>query len=246
MTHADRRQTQTTEQYAADDLETMSLARRYGAHMYGLFEPFIGRRILEVGCGIGTVTRRLLDVADLVVAIEPNPNCAERAKQALGTHPKLTLHECLLEECDAAAMSAHRFDTIVCFNVLEHIADDAAALRTFHDLIVPGGHVLIWVPAIPAAYGPLDAELGHFRRYTKLTLRQAFAGSGLDLISLRYSNPIGLVGWMYNAHVTKSIAHSPGQVQLFETLVAPWALPLERMIPPPIGLSLVAVGKRRS
>jgi hypothetical protein len=39
--------------------------------------------------------------------------------------------------------------------------------------------------------------------------------------------------------------HSVGQVKLFERLVAPWALPLERLVRPPIGLSLVAVGRKR-
>jgi len=133
---------------------------------------------------------------------------------------------------------------VFCVNVLEHIEDDAAALATFRNVVQPGGHVLIWVPAVPAAYGPLDAELGHHRRYTKASLSRAFAGAKLEIVSLRYTNPIGLIGWMYNSHVGRSTTHSPLQIKLFETLVAPWALPLDRLIPPPLGLSLVAVGRR--
>jgi hypothetical protein len=107
------------------------------------------------------------------------------------------------------------------------------------------GNVLIFVPAIQAAYGPLDAALGHHRRYTKRTLRKAFESAGLDLVTLRYTNPIGLLGWMYNAHVSKTTVHTTGQVRLYEQLVAPWALPLDRLVPPPIGLSLFAVGRPR-
>ena len=95
-----------------------------------------------------------------------------------------------------------------------------------------------------AAYGPLDAELGHHRRYSKRTLSQAFSDAGLELTMIRYTNPIGLIGWMFNSHITKTRVHSLGQVKLFETLVAPWALPLERLFTPPIGLSLMAVGTR--
>lgn len=243
-TPTDRRYTQTQHEYAADDLETMQEARRYAAHVFGMFRPYIGRRVLEVGCGIGTMTRKLAGVADAVFAVEPNLNCAERAREAVGADPKVSLHVAHLEECDQADLRAHRFDTVFCVNVLEHIEDDVAALRAFKDVIVPGGHVLIYVPALQAAYGPLDAELGHHRRYSKATLARAFAEAGLPLDLLRYSNPIGLLGWMFNAHVTKSTAHSRGQVKLFETLVAPWALPLERLVPPPIGLSLVAVGRK--
>ena len=246
MNHTDRRHTQTEHEYAADDLETMQEARRYGDHLFNLFRGHIGKRVLEVGCGIGTMSERLLAMADDVFAVEPNPHCAERTRQALGTHPRFTMRECLLEECDPAELASHRFDTVYCSNVLEHIEDDVAALSTFRDVIVPGGKVLIFVPAVPAAYGPLDAELGHHRRYSKTTLAKAFHDAGLDLLTLRYTNPIGLLGWMYNAHITKSTAHSLTQVKLFETLVAPWAMPLERLISPPVGLSLVAVGQKRS
>ena len=243
--HVDRRYTQTQERYPADDLEKMQEARRYSAHLFNLFREHIGKRVLEVGSGIGTMTRPLVDVADVVVGLEPNVNCVSRLEDTMRDQSKVTLHACHLEECDRAELINHRFDTVVCVNVLEHIEDDAGALRTFKDVIVPNGRVLIFVPAVQAAYGPLDAELGHHRRYSKPTLAKAFADAGLDLLTLRYTNPIGLLGWMYNAHVSKSTAHSPAQVKLFETLVAPWALPLERMISPPIGLSLVAVGQKR-
>ena len=243
-TYTDRRQSQTEEEYAADDLETMQEARRYGRHLFGLLRPHVGRRVLEVGCGIGTMSRRLTDIADEVLAIEPNVNCAARVQEQLRNDPKFSLRVCHLESCDPAELASHRFDTVFCVNVLEHIEDDVAALRLFRDVVAPGGKVLIWVPALMAAYGPLDAELGHFRRYSKASLRHAFRQAGLEVVSLRYTNPIGLLGWMYKAHVARSNAHSSRQIRLFETLVATWALPLERLVVPPIGLSLAAVGRR--
>jgi SAM-dependent methyltransferase len=135
-----------------------------------------------------------------------------------------------------------RFDSVVCVNVLEHIADDGEALRVFREVLVPGGRVIIFVPAVQAAYGPLDAELGHHRRYSKSSLARSFAAGGLNVAVLRYTNPIGLAGWMYNSKILKTRAHSLAQVRLFDRLVAPWALPLERLIPPPIGLSLIGIG----
>jgi ubiquinone/menaquinone biosynthesis C-methylase UbiE len=245
VTVIDRRYTQTSDRYAADDLEIMQQARRYADHVFGLFRSHVGARVLEVGCGIATMSRRLLEVADWVVGVEPNTNCAAMANRTLGDHPRFQLRVCHLEDCDASELASHRFDTVFCVNVLEHIADDVAALRTFRDVLVPGGRVLIFVPAVQAAYGPLDAALGHHRRYSKPSLAKVFREAGLQVVALRYTNPIGLLGWMYGAHVTKSTQHSPTQIRLFETLVAPWALPLERILVPPIGLSLVAVGEKR-
>ncbi|MGH9349077.1 MAG: class I SAM-dependent methyltransferase [Vicinamibacterales bacterium] len=245
VTVIDRRFSQTQDRYAAEDLEIMQEARRYAGHVFDLFRNHIGTRVLEVGCGIGTMSRRLVEIAGSVVAIEPNAACADVAHQALGNHSRFELRRCHLEECDRAELAAHRFDTVFCVNVLEHIEDDVAALQAFRDVIEPGGRVLVFVPALQAAYGPLDAALGHHRRYSKRSLAKAFAGAGLDLLTLRYTNPIGLLGWMFAAHVIRSTRHSLAQIRLFESLVAPWALPLERVVPPPIGLSLVAVGAKR-
>jgi 2-polyprenyl-3-methyl-5-hydroxy-6-metoxy-1,4-benzoquinol methylase len=245
-THVDRRFDQTQHAYAANDLEIIEEAHRYGEHVFELFRPFIGRRVLEVGAGIGTMSRKLVRTADLVVGIEPNANCCARLEAVMSAEPKFTMLACHLEECDLDDLRGKQLDTVYCVNVLEHIEDDVAALKTFKELVVPGGHVLIYVPAVQAAYGPLDAELGHHRRYSKRTLGAAFAAAGLDLIRMKYANPIGLIGWMYNAHVTKARHHSLEQVKLFERFVAPWALPLERLIPPPIGSSLIAVGVKRA
>ena len=244
--NVDHRFTQTRKRYAADDLQTMSEARRYQAHIFKLFRPHIGSRVLEVGCGIGTMSRRIIEVAERLVCIEPNVNCAARASEVLDADPRITLRLCHLEECSRAELVQQRFDTIVCANVLEHIEDDLRALRLFRDLLTPaGGHVLIYVPAVQAAYGPLDAALGHHRRYSKRSLRSAFGAAGLELVAMRYTNPIGLLGWMYNAHISHNTEHTAEQVRLFERLVAPWALPLERIATPPIGLSLFAVGRAR-
>jgi len=245
--HIDRCYIQTQVSYATDDLETMREARRYQAHVFNIFRPYVGSRVLEVGSGIGTATEQLLGVASRVVGIEPNRTSIDRLRQRVGHDPRFTLHECHLEDCDPGVLRGERFDTVVCINVLEHIEDDVTALRVFRDLLQPsGGHVLIFVPAMQTAYGPLDAELGHHRRYSRRTLSAAFDAAGLSLDVLRYTNPIGLLAWLFNARVTRSTAHSPRQIAVFERLVAPWALPLERVLPMPIGLSLVAVGRPAS
>jgi 2-polyprenyl-3-methyl-5-hydroxy-6-metoxy-1,4-benzoquinol methylase len=244
-THVDRRHDQTQHEYAASDLEIIEGAHRYGEHIFSLFRPFIGKRVLEVGAGIGTMSRKLVRTSDLVIGIEPNASCVVRLEAAMRAEPRFSMLSCHLEECDLGNLQHQRLDTVYCVNVLEHIQDDVAALKMFRDIVVPGGHVLIYVPAVQAAYGPLDAELGHQRRYSKRTLAAAFAAADLELLRLKYANPIGLIGWMYNSHIAKTRHHSRAQMQLFERFVAPWALPLERLIPPPLGSSLVGVGLKR-
>jgi 2-polyprenyl-3-methyl-5-hydroxy-6-metoxy-1,4-benzoquinol methylase len=247
--NVDHRFTQTSKQYAADDLETMSEAVRYQAHIFGLVRPYIGRNVLEVGCGIGTMSRQILDLhAQLrLVCIEPNANCAVRARETLAGEPRATVRACHLEECSHVELQQERFDTIVCVNVLEHIEDDVRALALFRDVLAgTGGQAIVFVPAIQSIYGPHDAALGHHRRYSKRSLAAAFAAAGQDVVTMKYTNPIGLLGWMYNLYISGNTEHTSGQVRLFDRFVAPWALPLERLSAPPIGLSLFAVGRART
>jgi 2-polyprenyl-3-methyl-5-hydroxy-6-metoxy-1,4-benzoquinol methylase len=244
--HIDRRYIQTQVRFATDDLHTMRDARRYQAHLFSMFRPFIGSRVLEVGSGIGTTTQALVEVADLVVGIEPNRSSVAHLRETVGSHPRFELHDCHLEECDRAQLVAARFDTVLCVNVLEHIEDDAEAVQLFAEIAAPAnGHVLIFVPAVEAVYGPLDAALGHHRRYCKRSLARLFDRAGLHLEVMKYTNPVGLLAWMIYTYVTRRAAHSAHQIALFETLVAPWALPLERIVPVPVGLSLFAVGRPR-
>lgn len=243
-TFPDRRETQTQDAFQAEDLAVMSEARRYAAHLFALMQPYLGSRVLEVGTGIGTMTRRLVEVSDIVVGIEPNVACATRVRAAMSGAERFTLITRHLEECDRAELARHRFDTIVCSNVLEHIQDDVQALAAFGDIVGPAsGRVLIFVPAVQAAYGSLDISMGHHRRYTKPMLADRFRRAGLDLVAMKYSNPLGLLGWLYNVRLKRATAHSLAQVRAFERFVAPWALPLEHIVTPPIGLSLLAVGQ---
>jgi 2-polyprenyl-3-methyl-5-hydroxy-6-metoxy-1,4-benzoquinol methylase len=247
--NVDHRFTQTQERYAADDLETMSEAVRYQAHVFGLVRPYLGTRVLEVGCGIGTMSRQILETSDhlRLVCIEPNANCAARADDELRGQERVTIRKCHLEECDRADLRRQHFDTIVCVNVLEHIEDDIQALTLFQEVVAgAGGQVLIYVPAVQGIYGPHDAALGHHRRYSKRSLTAAFAAAGLEMVMVKYTNPIGLLGWMYNLYISGNTEHSSHQVRFFDRFVAPWALPLERIVTPPIGLSLFAVGRARS
>jgi 2-polyprenyl-3-methyl-5-hydroxy-6-metoxy-1,4-benzoquinol methylase len=247
--NVDHRYTQTQKRYAADDLETMSGAVRYQAHVFSLVRPHLGSQVLEVGCGIGTMSRQILETSEQLrlVCIEPNVNCVRRAGEELRGHERATIKMCHLEECDRGELGRQRFDTIVCVNVLEHIENDIQALTLFREVVAgTGGRVIIFVPALQAIYGPHDAALGHHRRYSKRSLTAAFAAAGLDVVTVKYTNPIGLLGWMYNLYISGRTEHTSQQVRLFERFVAPWALRLERVVTPPIGLSLFAVGRART
>jgi 2-polyprenyl-3-methyl-5-hydroxy-6-metoxy-1,4-benzoquinol methylase len=244
-TDVDRRWTQLQDAFAARDLHQMRRAARYTDWLVGLIRPHCGRRLLEVGAGIGTISRPLLRTVDYLCALEPNPACFEALHQTLHAEARAECRRWRIEDCDAAFIASRRIDTIVCVNVLEHIEDDREALGRLCSMLPPTGRLVLIVPAVSAVYGPIDAALGHHRRYTPAALETTLADAGLDSVLVRYSNLIGLLGWWYNARVARRVEQSDAQIRVFDRLIVPWWSRLERLIPPPVGLSLVCVAKPR-
>ena len=232
--------------YTLGEQQRMSHAKNYFAWQARLVTREIGRRIIEVGCGVGNFTGALLD-RDAILALDKEPRCIEELQRRYANHPNLRALACDVETLGLDTLNERRSelagfaaDSCVCLNVLEHIADDARALRTMSSLLIPGGVIVLLVPAFPALYGPIDRNLGHYRRYTLNSLTRLAVETGLRVRKAHYMNCAGFFGWWLNSHILKREAQSEKQIAAFEKLV-PALSWLEGIAPPPFGQSLFAV-----
>jgi SAM-dependent methyltransferase len=239
----DRREIQTDDPFILDDLRQMALAPEYNSWIYSLLKLHLGQRILEIGPGIGNISAFMLKDAQILVGMEPNQYCAGVLLDQFGENPKFQLLESRLEEAHPHELRKYNFDTIVCANVLEHIANDIDAVKILKDCLVPGGKLILWVPAIPQVYGPIDAAIGHFRRYTKKTLLEVLDINEFQTTHLFYSNFVGLLGWAFNAYIKRATQQSDEQIKIFNKLV-PIIANIESRISLPVGLSLIAVSSK--
>ncbi len=226
----------------AETLEIMSAAPRYNAWQYERIAPFLGRRILEVGSGIGNMSEHLLGgPIELLVLTDMDPWYRDQLRIRFGSRPDLVVESLVLPDHSAAErFSPYRLDTVVALNVLEHIENDVESLIAMGALMGSGGRVVILVPALESVYGSLDVELGHFRRYSRERLARAFDSAGLQLERLTWFNRIGTIGWWINACVRQQKRIPLAQLRSFDSLVP--LLRFERFIPLPFGQSLIAVG----
>jgi SAM-dependent methyltransferase len=198
--------------------------------------------VLEVGSGIGNMTR-LLYGRDLVVATDMEQAYLDILRNRFRRNPAIGVARLDLgSDEDCAAIAHHEFDTVVALNVLEHIPDDLGALRRIYDLLSPGGHVLLFVPADQKLFGTMDTQVGHMRRYSRETLRQVLEEAGFEPKKITYQNIFGRFGWWLNGQVLKRQHLPGGQSKVFDYLV-----PVLRALEPKDpsnGLSLVAVGQK--
>jgi SAM-dependent methyltransferase len=143
--------------------------------------------ILEVGAGKGALGARLA-TRYRYVGVEPDEVACEAAKEALG---RLGSGEMFCGDVSALPESAP-FDVVCAFEVLEHIEDDAAALRQWRARLEPGGHLLMSVPLYQRRFSSADRFVGHFRRYDPQPLCELLEGSGFTGVKLQtFGFPLG-------------------------------------------------------
>lgn len=220
-------------------LDLLKDTYNYNHWVYSLLRRHIGRRLCEVGAGTGNLTQFFLNL-EHVLCIEPEEEYCEVLRHMAAIHANLTVCPGHLQACASKPGVAGAFDTVVCVNVLEHIEDDIQALREMTGFLQDGGRVLLYVPAAPWAYGRLDAELGHFRRYSKRRIRRLARECGLILRQCQYVNFIGAFGWWWHSRVLRREVISPESARFVDRLV-PYLSALERLVPLWTGQSLFAV-----
>ncbi len=215
---------------------------RVTAWMADLVRAEAGRRVLEVGAGLGTFTSLLLP-RERLIAVEPNVDHGARLRELAARHACLSVVEADFTHDDCRALASERCDTIVCLNVLEHIADDVRALENMYHLLAPGGRALLLVPALRGLFGTLDTYLFHHRRYQRRELAEKLEQSGFRVRKLAYFNLFGTLGWWWNARIRRAEILPTGQLRLYNRLV-PVFRKIEQWTGPPIGQSLWAVAEK--
>ena len=143
--------------------------------------------VLEVGCGQGALGTRL---AQRYRYLGVEPDRASWAVAARGSaRPGGEVRNIAVED-----LGDERFDLVCAFEVLEHIEDDATALKEWSSRLRPGGWLLLSVPAHQHRYGPCDEIAGHFRRYDPAAMTALLTRCGFTEIQLRqYGFPLGYV-----------------------------------------------------
>lgn len=140
-------------------------------------------RILEIGCGPGG-NLPLLGRYGRVTALEMDAYARAFARDNTG----VDVRDGRLP--DALPFAGERFDLVCLFDVLEHVADDHAALTAIGGLLAPGGRLLLTVPAHQWLWSVHDQNLHHQRRYARAALCERLAGSGLVAERVSFFNTL--------------------------------------------------------
>jgi len=228
--------------YGGDILDALSEADQFTRWMANTILPYLGPDVMELGAGMGNLTRLLARRRHRYVATDIDREHLGRLRSRLQHRPNLSTAVCDAMNRKDCEEFAGQMDSIVCLNVLEHIEDDLAALRNVHYMLRPGGRAIILVPQGSAIYGTLDQALGHFRRYSKEELVARMEASGLRLEELIEFNRITYPAWYVNGRILRKRTFSRFQLSVFDWLVPLWRR-IDRWLPWP-ATSIIAIGLR--
>ena len=225
-----------------ETLEIMRAAPRYNRWQYSRVAPYLGRRICEVGSGIGNMSTLILGgPPELLVVTDSDSYYREALRHLFDGRHDVVVEELTLPDQSAGdRFQQYALDTVVALNVIEHIADDLESLRCIRSMLRAGGRAVILVPAFQSLYGSLDRELGHQRRYTRKSLTALMREAGFRVERAFYFNLVGTLGWWINARLRRAPRIPLRQLRYFDSLVP--ALRLEDRVPLPFGQSIIAIG----
>lgn len=228
---------------------TLELFRENDAYSEFLLERLLGLlplpprgRFLEVGCGIGNLTRLLLAQPGLeyLRAIDIDPAYVSRVRAEIDDDRLEVTASTAEAFCPQELRGEARgFDAIICSNVLEHIDDHLGVLKNFRALLRPRGVVYLLVPAHPCLYSGLDENLSHFRRYRRRDFHALAGAAELEVLRLRHFNPLGALGWWLNGKLLRRRELPRGQLSMYTRFAIPASRIVDRLNPFPVGVSLL-------
>jgi SAM-dependent methyltransferase len=218
-------------------LDVLEGADEYADWVASLLPVDLDGRILEVGGGIGSMTRRLARHGT-VTTVEPSQRAFAALCDLAAADPRI---EAVHGTIDALPDDAV-FDTAVLVNVLEHVPDDADLLRQVRAHLDPHGRVVCFVPAHTWLHSRFDDRIGHVRRYRRSGLAEAFGAAGYTVDELRHVNAPGALAWFVGARLL-DLVPSERTTAVYQRAVLPLVGRLEAQWQPPFGQSLVVVAR---
>ena len=231
-------------EHGPDILDTLSDAHRFNQWMADTVSPYLGSDVLELGAGIGNLSRILARRRPRYIATDIDEEHMARLKARLQHRPNVETAFCDLSKPEDFDNWPGTLDSVVCLNVLEHVNDDMGGLRNLFGCLKPGGRAVVLVPQGAAVYGTLDEVLGHFRRYSKAELQEKMGAAGFRVERILEFNRPTYPGWYVNGRILKRKHFSRFQLKVFDHLVWLWRR-LDPVLPwPPT--SIIGIGVRDS
>lgn len=201
--------------YPGKELEIFDKAHLWRGYLYLILKKFIGKKILEVGAGIGSFTKIYFEKSSNITLSEIDNSNHDILIKKFSLNKNVKVENKIINEFNET------FDTILYLSVLEHIENDEKEIANALDRLEEGGHLIICAPAHNYMYSNFDKEIGHFRRYemsffNKLSLKNAFIKKKFFIDSLGH-----LIYFLNKIAFSKEVYPSKLKIFIWDKILIP-------------------------
>ena len=223
-------------------LDAMEQAPKFNEWMYESVQPWLGRRVAELGVGRGNLSK-FIRQHEHVLLTDYRTDYLEELQAKWQHHPNLRIGKLdMAQRADFEQLRDFAPDSVVFLNVLEHIEDDDAVLVSLFATVPESSRVVVLVPYGMRLYSDFDRQLGHFRRYEKLELERKMSAAGFEVEKQFFFNKFGVFAWYVANTLGKQKALTPAQLRIYNFLTPVFRV-LDKVLPTS-GLSTVVVGRK--
>jgi hypothetical protein len=229
--------------YIGQELTIFAHATNWKRYYASLLKPYLGRRVVEVGAGIGTTTIVMCDgTQEEWICLEPDSILRTEIDQLISDGK---LPACCRTQGGFVSdiPSESRFDTFIYIDVLEHIQDDHAELEAAALRLSPNGRLIVLSPAFSFLYSSFDRSIGHYRRYNK-EMFQGLTPRGCKAEKLMYLDSLGMATSLVNRFILSQAVPTLRQILFWDQRIIPIAKRFDRLIHYRFGRSLLGIWKK--
>jgi len=226
-----------TASYPGSELEIFAEATNWKNYYSQKLHPYISGDVLEVGSGLGTNTEFLQKYCEdgTWYCCEPDSELLARSNKVKGCK--------YLNTALGGISQDLKFDTIIYIDVLEHIKNSRDEIELVTRRLRPRGKLIILVPAHERLFNSFDSAIGHYRRYSKLRLREDYRGL-MHVKHIGYYDFFELMASIANKLFFKKSEPTRRALLFWDKILVPCSKILDPLIAFRAGKSLIAVLER--
>lgn len=225
--------------YPGNELPVFVEARRWKKYFSKKLARYIRGSVLEVGAGMGETSNYLINtsVSDWTF-LEPDKSLFEELIKNTSGFPLPNSKICgNISDLPPDI----KFDTILYIDVLEHIEDDKKEIERALAHLNPGGHLIILSPSFQSLYSAFDKAIGHFRRYTKRSLREAINLNELNEKKIFYLESAGGILLFLNKNLFRIKFPDKKIIKSWDMISIPASKVLDKLLFHSFGKTIIGI-----
>ena len=204
--------------YDGYELDYFDNAYNFRNYQLKLIKKFLKNSLAEVGPGQGGLTNYYKNFVKKVYLIEPEKKLYKILKKKY-KNKNIKIKNSKIKNINK------KFQTIIYFDVLEHIKNDLKEVKEAQKRLKKKGYLIFSVPAYQFFYNNFDKSVGHFKRYNRNDFIKIGKKTGLKIEKLIYYDSVGFLFLVLNKIFTSSEKNLKFKIKFWNFFI-----PISRLI----------------